>query len=123
MQRYSFYCIAMILLLASCENKMVPKIPSVLTTDDLPGTFITLNSDSGYTLKTPKGAIIKIAKNSFDVSANSKVTVEVREAYSIKDILLAGLSTTSDGKLLQSGGMIYFNASANGQNVNFRSEE
>jgi cytochrome c len=114
MKRYSFYCMAVILLLISCKNK---KIPSVLTAANLPGTFITLDADSSYTLKTPKGAIIKIDRNSFDVPQDTKVQVEIKEAYSANDILLAGLSTTSDGKLLQSGGMIYFNATANGENV------
>jgi hypothetical protein len=115
MKQYAIFCMAVIMLLMSCTKN---HLPSILTTNNLPSTFITLATDSGYTLQTPKGAIIKIDANSFDVPKNSNVKIEIKEAYSAKDILLAGLSTTSNGKLLSSGGMLYFNATVNGQNVN-----
>jgi hypothetical protein len=113
MKQYAILCIAAILLLLSCKKEL----PN-LTTANLPSTFITLRSDSGYILQTPKGAIIRIDSNSFDVPAGSKINIEVKEAYSAKDILLAGLTTTSDGKLLRSGGMFYFNVTADGKPVN-----
>jgi mono/diheme cytochrome c family protein len=115
MKSISLYGIALFILIASCNNKRITV--SILQPANLASTFISLNVDSSYTLKTPKGAIIKIAKNSFDVPANTTVKIEVKEAYTMQDILLAGLTTKSNGRLLQSGGMIYFNASANGNNV------
>jgi hypothetical protein len=115
MKQYILCCLAIIILLISCKNKNSHL--SALTASNLTSTFISLNADSAYNLKTPKGAIIKISKNSFDVSANTKVKLEVKEAYNMQDILLAGLSTTSNGKLLKSGGMIYINATADGNEV------
>lgn len=79
--------------------------------------FITLSADSAYVLKTPKGAILKIGKNSFDVGKNTSVRLEIKEAYTAQDILLAGLSTESNGRLLRSGGMIYVNATANEEEI------
>jgi len=115
MKSISLYGIALLILITSCNNKKLT-VP-ILQPANLASSFISLNVDSSYTLKTQKGAIIKIAKNSFDVPANTTVRIEVKEAYTMQDILLAGLTTKSNGRLLQSGGMIYFNASANGNDV------
>ncbi len=117
MKRTVLCCIAIIAVLVSCKNNT--HINSFLTASNLKSSFISLNADSAYVLKTPKGAVLRIAKNTFDVSAGTKVKLEIKEAYSIQDILLAGLSTTSNGKLLKSGGMIYINATANDKALNF----
>lgn len=106
--------VIIIMLLNSCSNNINS---SVLSTNNVESFFISINSDSAYQLKTPNGAILKIAPNSFDVPANTKVQIEVKEAYSAGDILLAGLTTTTNGKLLKSGGMLYFNATANNKEV------
>lgn len=104
-----------VLLITACNNN--PSKPAVLTAGNVKSTFITLLSDSAYTLKTPGGAIIKIAKNSFAVASNTKLQLEIKEAYTLQDILLAGLSTESNGKLLKSAGMIYINATSNDKAV------
>ncbi len=103
------------LLFSSCKNNK----PGILKSSNLTSSFITIDAGKENTLKTAKGAIIKIAANSFDVPAGTKVSIELKEAYSIQDILKAGLTTISNGKLLQSGGMIYFNATADNKPVNF----
>ena len=103
-------------LLISCNTKTNFK-QSILTATNLKSTFIALQADSAYILKTPKGAIIKIASNSFGLAGNQKVQLEIKEAYSVQDILLAGLKTESNGKPLKSGGMLYINATANGKSV------
>ena len=105
-----------VLFFISCNSKNSSK-QILLTAQNLKSVFIVLNPDSAYNLKTPKGAILKIAKNSFDIKANEKIRLEIKEAYSAGDILLAGLTTKSNGKLLQSGGMIYINATANDKTV------
>jgi hypothetical protein len=117
MKYFALYYMVIIAMLASCKNNTT--INSFLKTSNLKSSFISLNADSTYVLKTPKGAVIKIAKNTFDVAANTKIKLEIKEAYSMQDILLAGLSTTSNGKLLKSGGMIYINATADDKEVNF----
>ncbi|GAB2819919.1 hypothetical protein GCM10027043_20660 [Ferruginibacter profundus] len=70
---------------------------------------------AAYTLKTPKGAIIKIPAHAFISGNAGKVQLELKEAYTLQDIITAGLKTESDGNPLQSGGMFYINATANGK--------
>ena len=111
-----FLTIIFIIALLSCNKKSNPKL---LSAENLTSYIVTLNSDSGYYLKTPKGALIKIAANIFDVAAQTQVKVEIKEAYSMQDILLAGLSTESNGKPLRSAGMIYFSATANNKDIKF----
>lgn len=43
------------------------------------------------------------------------ITVTMKEAYDFGDMLIDGLSTHSDGQLLETGGMVYLEAEANGQ--------
>jgi len=105
-----------LLVLTACTTNSRPK-QTLLTAANLKSSFISLFSDSSYTLKTPKGAIIKIAAGSFKVSRNSRLQLEIKEAYTLQDILLAGLATESNGKPLQSAGMIYINATDNGKAV------
>jgi len=105
-----------VLLLFSCNNRNTNYI---LNTGNLRSYFIAIRSDSGYTLKTPQGARLIIAPNSFDVPANTKVSIEVKEAYSLNDMILAGLTTESNGKPLRSAGMLYFNATANNKKIKF----
>jgi hypothetical protein len=105
-----------LLLLLSCNSNTSLK-ETILTAQNLKSAFIYLNPDSAYTLKTPKGAILKIAGNSFNVKSGEKIQLEIKEAFTAGDILLAGLTTRSNGKLLQSGGMIYINATSNGKEI------
>lgn len=73
-----------------------------------------MKAAAAYTLKTPGGAVIKIEANSFKCSADAEVILEIKEAFTLQDILLAGLITESNGKPLRSAGMMYLNATAAG---------
>ncbi len=116
MKQILIACIALTTLFISCTgNKKKPVLQ--LNSSNLKSAFISLSNDSAYTLKTPKGAILKIDKLSFDVKAGTWVQLEVKEAYNLQDMLLAGLTTESNGKLLNSGGMIYVNATANTKEI------
>ena len=100
----------------SCDHRKDSTTFS-LNPSNLKSSFISLDPDSAYTLRTPKGTIIKIGPGSFEVKGNDKVELELKEAFSIQDMLLAGLTTRSDEKFLQSGGMIYVNATSKGKPV------
>ncbi|UAY53614.1 c-type cytochrome [Ferruginibacter albus] len=115
MKKYIVYCTILVAILFSCKDKTHNR--SNLNTNNLTSSFITLKADSSYTLKTSKGAILKIPANAFDAPAGSEIKLELKEAYSMQDILLAGLTTRSNGKLLQSGGMLYINAKANDKDL------
>jgi mono/diheme cytochrome c family protein len=113
MKLTAFLTSLLLLLLSACTNNRLQQ--SVLTPNNLKSTFISLTVAEAYNLKTPKGAILKIAKNSF--ATKGKVQLEIKEAYTLQDILLAGLATESNGKPLKSSGMIYVNATADGKTV------
>lgn len=71
------------------------------------------------TLYCAEGTIIKISANSFVSKKTGKVMpgsirFSVTEFYKLSDIALSGLSTTSNGDLLETGGMIHVTATANG---------
>lgn len=107
----SLICLLLIIIcLNSCSSDK--KENNVLNTGNLESFFVRIGPDKDTVIRTPKGASIKFYKGTFD----KEVELEIKEAYTMKDILLAGLNTESDNNLLQSGGMIYIN-SRNGENL------
>jgi len=87
---------------------------------------ITTNKDT--TLICAEGTIIKIKANSFDSENAGKIisdTVKfsVKEFYKISDILLSNLSTTSNGQLLETAGMVYVIATANGEDLKLKKRQ
>jgi hypothetical protein len=69
------------------------------------------------TVKGKNGGVFIIEGNSLVLAdgtlASGPVSIELEEAYDLSDMLLAGLSTTSDGRRLETGGM--FNLTATDQ--------
>jgi hypothetical protein len=84
--------------------------------DNLKTEQFTVNTDRDTVLQTAKGAILKIPKGVLASADGKPVKLDIKEAYSMADIIKAGLTTTTNGQPLSSGGMIYINA-ADGQNV------
>lgn len=105
--------VAISLFLIACNSVKQP----LLNQTNLAGNSIKLKSNLAYNFKTPKGAVIKIAANSFDAPENELIDFEIKEAYSMQDILKTGLVTESNGQLLRSGGMIYLNATVNNKKI------
>jgi OmpA family len=75
-------------------------------------SFVRVEKDAE--IKTDEGTLVKIPSNCFLHADGSAVTGEVRfevkEFYNFKDCIQKKLCTTSDGKLLESGGMLYLSA-------------
>jgi len=105
----------LLLYTESCNDMGVSE--TVLTPSNLPVMRYTINVDRDTTLQTEKGTLFKIPAKAFK-SDKGSLTLVIREAYSMTDMIKAGLSTQSDGKPLSSGGMIYIGA-ADGQHVSF----
>jgi len=92
---------------------------------DSPATFAISNTtDTAISCKS--GVTVHVPANVF-VDENNKpvgnVDIEVLEAISPSDFLFNGLQTTSNGEILQSGGMFFINAQSNGKPVSLKSEE
>src|SRR5690606_4309370 len=87
-----------------------------VTKEDLvkiPESFV-INTSKDTTLICKEGTRLIIEANSF-VNADNEpvqgtVNLSVTEYYKLSDMLLANLSTTSNGELLETGGMLYIEA-------------
>lgn len=65
---------------------------------------------------------IKIPANSFDCSC-SEIILELKEFFTPSELLLSGLTTTSGGKTLVTGGMIHIMAYCNGNKVELKKDK
>jgi len=88
---------------------------SLPDTGKLTSQFFNININKDTILKTLNGAILDIAKGSLSAT-DSVVHLEIKEAYSLEEIILARLATQTNGQPLSSGGMLYINA-VGGQEV------
>jgi mono/diheme cytochrome c family protein len=98
----------LVISLFSCSKKDKPVTTSIFNTDNLPTQILSIDINKDTTVTTSNGAILFFPKGTLQ-SANANVKLELKEAYSMQQIILAGLSTTTNGKVLQSGGMFYLN--------------
>ncbi|HTF04667.1 MAG TPA: cytochrome c [Bacteroidia bacterium] len=76
---------------------------------NLPTQLFTINPNQDTVIETMNGIVFAIPAGAF-LNAGSPFTLEVREALTPMDIMKGGLSTTSNGELLETGGMFYINA-------------
>jgi mono/diheme cytochrome c family protein len=93
-------------LLLSCNTQTAKKI---FNPDVLPLQVYTIDINKDTTIYTKNGAYINIPKGTIK-AATSTVKLQVKEAYTIADIIKAGLLTSSEGRPLASGGMIFIDA-------------
>ena len=103
-----------LVLVFSC-NQGADQQSSVTGIDKLASQFFNININKDTVLKTLNGAILDIAKGSLS-SSDSVVQLEIKEAYSLEEMIKARLTTQSNGQPLSSGGMLYINA-AGGQQI------
>lgn len=95
----------------------------------LPNQAFTLDNTQDTVIETENGMVLVIPESAFVNEAGETildVNFEVREAFETSDILKAGLTTQSNGELLETGGMFFLNAYdkngnklklANGKNI------
>ncbi|MCP4441234.1 MAG: OmpA family protein [Aureispira sp.] len=79
---------------------------------------VTLNTNKKNIFMAQKGTIISVPKEAFQLPNgkpyHGEVNMKVKEAYSFNDFLANNLSTVSNGELIESGGMIYMEATTPG---------
>ncbi|MCT4581944.1 MAG: cytochrome c [Flavobacteriales bacterium] len=107
---------------------------SNIKTPDFNKKYVTTDSISGFSntqlekevyqiisrqdtiIETKDGIVLYIPENAFKTTSE-KVSLVIQSAITSEDIILAGLSTTSDGKELETGGMFYVDAYVDGKRV------
>ncbi len=98
-------------LLLSCTEQG-ESLLQYFNTGNLPATYFTIDTSRDTLLTTARGAVIRIPQGAIK-GKGTTVRLVVREAYNASEIMLAGLQTRSNGKLLSSGGMISIQAADN----------
>lgn len=87
----------------------------------LPTLVYTLRANRDEVIETPGGILISIPQGSLLQKNGEPLTgtyeLEVKEALDAAGIMKAGLSTWSDDRLLETGGMFYVNMRQNGENL------
>jgi hypothetical protein len=81
-----------------------------------------IDNNTGGILKANEGTIIHFYPNSFcdcksKENLNGNINISLKEYYSLRDFLQAGLSTQANDKTLQSAGSIHISASVNDKEV------
>lgn len=79
-----------------------------------------LNTNLDTTLICKQGTVLTIHRSSFLIASNlaevkGTITLQVKEYYSISDILSARLTTHSGDNILETGGMLFIQASSDGE--------
>ena len=87
----------------------ISTVKEVGSIDSLKTQEFVVQIDRDTILETAEGATIKISAGSLQ-SINKNVVLFVKEAYTMEDIIRAGLTTKSGKDLLSSGGMFYVQA-------------
>lgn len=85
-----------------------------------PVAFAMPSSTKDTFFVTPSGTRLYIPANAFEVAEGQAIKVEIQEAYTFADMLLNGLSTTSNGALLTTGGMFEIKATSEGEQLALR---
>ncbi len=92
----------------------------------VPSQFFEIDTKKDNVVEGRNGTILIMPKGCFTNQEGEIVTenikVELAEALSIDEMLLSNLTTTSNGKLLETDGMIYINATANGEQLTINKE-
>lgn len=126
--KYLFVAIAALLITASaCNNKTheakyptdkrVPNDP--FAESMVASEFFDIDPERDNIIEAVHGTVVFIPEGALldkhGKPAKGPIKLELAEALDVEDMVLSNLTTTADGKLLQSGGMLYINATANGE--------
>ncbi|MHA4808904.1 c-type cytochrome [Flavitalea flava] len=107
MRKYVLFLLPVAILMYSCTQQ--PARKNGIGEDKLPATIYTIDLSRDTLLRTAQGAFLNIPQGAIDADSASIIQLEIKEAYSMADMLRGGLITRSDGQPLSSGGMIYIN--------------
>jgi hypothetical protein len=92
-----------------------------------PTEEFNIRSTSDTTIFGEQGTRIFIGSQSFQLPngdiVKDSIQIQLKEFYKKSDIILADLSTESDGKILETGGMLYIKAYANGEELSVRPDK
>jgi hypothetical protein len=127
-QLFPFYLSLLLMLIFSThctQNKVIETI-KMSANDPFKSTmmasqFFDINGNQDNVIEGEHGTIIIMPKGSFKDENGEIITAEIKieltEVLGQSDMLLSNLNTTSNGHLMETDGMIYFNAKVNGKQL------
>ncbi|MES2379509.1 MAG: hypothetical protein V4538_00605 [Bacteroidota bacterium] len=94
---------------------------------NFPTVEFTISASLDTTIFGEQGTRVFIEKGTFQFADGTPVTdsikIKIKEFYQKSDIILADLSTESDGKLLETGGMLKITATSKGQEIEIKGDK
>lgn len=89
-------------------------------------TFLLAPDAGEQTVRTPNGTLVIVPAHAFvnddGTVPDGPVTLHIQEAFQPSDFILHNLTTSSDGRILQTGGMVCITAQANGRALRLAEE-
>ncbi len=120
-----FWAITIALLLVGCRKNI--KVTKKSLANDpfkeeiVASQFYEINAKKDTVLEGKNGTLLAFTKDSFIDSYGTIVKgiiqIELAEAFTLGDMVLSNLTTTSGNQLLETDGMIYFNATKEGEQL------
>ncbi len=89
------------------------ELQNLLNSSDLRAEEFKIDNSKDTTLFGNKGTVISIPKDCFK-DVIGPVKIELIESFKLSDIVLLNAQTVSNGQILQTDGVVYVNATANG---------
>jgi mono/diheme cytochrome c family protein len=108
---------AIIISIFACNSE---KKQGFLNTNNIRTQLFQINPAKENLIKGARGGLFTIPAGAFD--GTEPVVIELKEIYSPIEILTSGLTTESNGELLESGGMFFINAKRNGDELELKKQ-
>lgn len=100
-------------------NQSTKNSSSLFLRENIPNQIFKIKGTTKSVLSSKGGVKITIPKDAFINSSGNlvkgNIKIVFKEVLTVTDMVLGNLTTTTNGKFLESGGMIYIDASANGK--------
>lgn len=112
----------------SNENREFAKaefFENVFNEDNLVSQTFEINPTRDTLITGEQGTKLRIFAHTFEGAGDSSaaIVIELKEAYEKSDFVLGNLTTLSDNNFLESGGMIYLNATSNGNTLSVKPDK
>lgn len=104
MKKISLFLVVTTLIVFACTSKKENIGSKYINPENLTTQSFTINTTKDTVIKTNAGIKIKFDANSIEAATQS-VTIKIKEALDINDILKAGLTTQTKDGILSSDGM------------------
>lgn len=109
MKYYVLAFLTVLVLLFSCQssnNGIEKPVNTILRPDQMPVEEFTVTIDRDTVLETKNGALLRIPAGALS-SSSKNVTLQIKDAFSLSQMIRSGLTTQAGNDLLASDGMIF----------------